>query len=367
MPVYKEKATGTWRVIYRFTDWNGEKKQTQKRGFKTKREAQQWEHEAMLQKNQSIDMKFSSFYELYQADRQPRIKDSTWQTKEHIVRTKILPYFGKRKINEITTKDVINWQNELMAYRDGNGKAYSMDYIKTVHAQLSAIFNHAMKYYRLQQNPARDAGNAGKEIKKEMNFWTKEEYLKFADAVMDKPVSYYAFEMLYWTGIREGEMLALTPADFDFENQILSIDKTFYRKNGQDVITDPKTKKSNRKVKMPAFLCEEMKDYLEMNYKVNPDERIFPVTKSYITHEMERGCKLSGVKQIRVHDIRHSHVSLLINMGFSALAIGERVGHETEKITYRYAHLFPTVQTEMAERLDVERMGKEDMNGGTES
>lgn len=244
-------------------------------------------------------------------------------TKEHIVRTKILPYFGKRKINEITTKDVIGWQNELMAYRDEKDKPYSDDYLKTVHAQLSAIFNHAVKYYKLPKNPARDAGRVGQEIKKEMKFWTKEEYLAFSDAVMDKPMSYYAFEMLYWTGIREGEMLALTPSDFDFEKQVLKIDKTFYRRNGQDVITDPKTKKSNRTVKMPLFLCEEMKDYIEMNYLIKPDERIFPITKSYITHEMERGCKKSGVKQIRVHDIRHSHVSLLINMGFSALAIGE--------------------------------------------
>ena len=75
---------------------------------------------------------------------------------------------------------------------------------------------------------------------------------------------------------------------------------------------------------------------------------------------MERGCKETGVPVIRIHDLRHSHVSLLIHMGFTALAIGNRVGHEAEKITYRYAHLFPTVQTEMANKLDVERMEKED-------
>lgn len=71
---------------------------------------------------------------------------------------------------------------------------------------------------------------------------------------------------------------------------------------------------------------------------------------------MDRGCKESGVKRIRVHDLRHSHVSLLINMGFTALAIGKRVGHSAEKITYRYTHLFPSVQTEMVDRLDQERM-----------
>ncbi len=107
-------------------------------------------------------------------------------------------------------------------------------------------------------------------------------------------------------------------------------------------------------------LNAEMQKYIKMLYDIKPDERLFTVTKSYLNHEMERGAKQVGVKKIRVHDIRHSAVSLLINMGFSVLAIGERMGHEAEKITYRYAHLFPTVQTEMAEKLEMERMTKED-------
>lgn len=173
-----------------------------------------------------------------------------------------------------------------------------------------------------------------------MNFWTKEEYLKFSEAMMDKPRSYYAFEMLYWCGIRSGELLALTPADFDFQKQTVTISKTFHRSKGRDIITSPKTKKSNRTIKMPTFLCEEMQEYIKMLYDIQPDERLFTVTKSYLNHEMEQGAKQAGVKKIRVHDIRHSHVSLLIDRGFSALAIGERVGHEAERITYRYAHLF---------------------------
>mgnify|MGYP004535451923 FL=1 len=180
---------------------------------------------------------------------------------------------------------------------------------------------------------------------------------------MDKPRSFYAFEMLYWCGIRSGELLALTAADFDFQKQTVTISKTYHRSKGRDIITSPKTAKSNRTVKMPPFLCEEMQEYIKMFYDIKPDERLFTVTKSYLNHEMERGAKQAGVKKIRVHDIRHSHVSLLINMGFSVLAIGERVGHEAEKITYRYAHLFPTVQTEMAEKLEMERMEKENSNG----
>ena len=92
-------------------------------------------------------------------------------------------------------------------------------------------------------------------------------------------------------------------------------------------------------------------------YKVKPTDRIFEVTKYYLHHEMDRGAKEAGVKRIRIHDLRHSHVSLLIEMGFSAVAIADRVGHESIDITYRYAHLFPTRQTEMADRLDMERKG----------
>ena len=237
---------------------------------------------------------------------------------------------------------------------------YSPTYLKTIHAQLSAIFNHAIRYYHLPSNPAQKAGSMGSEEHKEMLFWTKEEYLKFADVMMDKTLSYYAFEMLYWCGIRMGELLALTPKDFDFEKQTLTINKSYQRLNGRDVITTPKTKKSNRVIKMPRFLCEEMQEYIGMLYEVNENDRLFPITKHYLHHEMDRGAKLAGVKRIRIHDLRHSAISLLIEMGFSALAIAERVGHESIDITYRYAHLFPTKQTEMANKLDVERMEGEE-------
>ena len=187
MAVYKDNATGTWRVIYRFTNWKGERKQTQKRGFATKREAQAWEHEAMLKQGAKLDMTFGSFFEVYEADKKQRVKESTWESKSHVIRTKILPYFENRKIAEIEAKDVIAWQNELMAYKDEKGKPYSADYLRTIHAQLTAIFNHAVNFYNLPYNPARRAGTIGSEAVKEMDFWTKEEYLKFSEAMMDKP------------------------------------------------------------------------------------------------------------------------------------------------------------------------------------
>lgn len=205
MSIHKDNATGKWRVVYRYIDWTGKTKQTSKRGFPTKREAQMWEREQMLKHDAKLDMTFASFYEIYVEDKKERIRDNTWGTKNNIVRTKILPYFGERKIGEIEPRDVIAWQNHLLAFKRENGKGYSSSYLQKIHSQLSAIFNHAVDFYHLSSNPAQKAGNMASEEYKEMLFWTKEEYLKFADVMMDKPVSYYAFEMLYWCGIRMGD------------------------------------------------------------------------------------------------------------------------------------------------------------------
>ena len=361
MAVYKETKTNTWRVIYRYTDWKGERKQTQKRGFLTKREAQAWEREQLNKAAGDLDMNFASFVETYSADIKSRIKENTWHTKEHIIRTKILPYFSNRRINEIQPKDIIAWQNEMINSTDKTGEKYSPVYLKTVHNQLSAIFNHAVRFYGLSANPAAKVGNMGKAKTKEMQFWTQDEYKKFSFEIMDKPISFYAFEMLYWCGIREGELLALTPADFDFERETVSITKSYQRIACRDIITDPKTPKSNRVIKMPDFLAEEMQDYISQLYGIEPNDRIFEITKHYLKHEMERGSKAAGVKRIRIHDLRHSHISLLIEMGFSAVAIADRVGHESIDITYRYAHLFPSTQNEMADKLSSIR------NGGDEN
>ena len=359
MPAYKDK-NGTWYAMVRYTDWRGEKKQKCQRGFETRRDALAWEAQFKLQKRADIDMTLESFYELYKEDIKPRLKENTWITKESIIEGKILPYLGKRKLSEITAKDIVDWQNAVMQLPGTGGKPLSPTFMKSIHAQLSAMFNHAIRYYQLPVNPARVAGSIGKEEFKEMKFWTKEEYLKFAEVMMDKPIYYYAFEVLYWTGIREGELLALTPEDFDFERKTLRINKSYQRLRGKDVITTPKTDAGVRMIAIPDFLCEEMKDCLKLYYDIQSSDRIFPMTKYGLCRNMESGSKAAGVKRIRIHDLRHSHVSLLINQGFSAFEIGKRVGHSSEKVTYRYAHLFPNKQTDMAEFLENQRMTEPD-------
>lgn len=225
-----------------------------------------------------------------------------------MVKAKIIPFFGERKMIEISAKDVRHWQKEMIEYRDEKGKSYSQSYLATLHAQLSAIFNHAVKFYDLKNNPAKIAGSMGSKRGGNIMFWTQEQYKAFIECVMDKPLSFYGFEMLYWCGLRIGELLALTPEDFDFEKKTVSITKNYQVVRGEKLILTPKTAKSIRTIYMPDFLNEEM----------------------------ERGSEMSGVPKIRLHDLRHSHVSLLINMGFSALEIAERMDHESVRITYHY-------------------------------
>lgn len=186
----------------------------------------------------------------------------------------------------------------------------------------------------------------GFQTKREAAEWEKNFFLENAGNLD------MTFEVLYWAGLRLGELLALTKKDIDFRRGIIRINKSYQRIDGEDVITEPKTPNSVRNIQMPEFLAEELKDYIDSLYGVDEDDRIFPISKSYLHHEMDRGCAATGVKKIRIHDIRHSHVSLLIDMGFSAVAIANRVGHESIDITFRYAHLFPTRQGDMASKLN---------------
>jgi len=353
MAVYKEEKTGTWRVIYRYTDWTGERKQTQKRGFKTKRDAQAWEREQQNKATSNLDMTFASFVEQYTADMKTRLKENTWATKEHIIRSKLLPYFGKLKMCNITAQQIITWQNEMLNYKDDKGKPYSPVYLKTIHNQLSAIFNHAVRYYNLKENPCKKAGSMGKKKNREMLFWTKDEYLKFADVMMDKPLSYYAFEMLYWTGIREGELLALTSADFNFEKEYVTINKSFQHLNGRDIITSPKTEKSNRTIKLPNFLCEEIQDYLKMMGYQSPeklDEWLFinhmgrQFTRQGVNYIIKKYGAMARESSpdlipdsLSPHKMRHTAAMELVDSGVDMIYIRDLLGHVSVKTTEIYA------------------------------
>ena len=349
MPAYKDEKTGKWFTKFYYTNWQGIKKQKWKRGFATKKEALGFERDFLEKQSANPDMTFQNLYEIYMEDMAARLKQSTLLTKKTVLQTHILPFFGNKPINEIKASDVRRWQAKLMSSPNN----YSQTYLKKINTELNSIINYAKRFYDLNTNPCGKAGTIGKAKAEEMDYWTYDEYIAFRDGVKDKPLSYICFEILYWTGMREGELLALSPADIDFDNKLISINRTYQRIGGKDVFTSPKTRKSKRKIPIPDFLCQELSDYIQSRYMLDADERLFPVTKSYLSHEMIRGCKNTGVKKIRIHDIRHSHASLLINQGCDALMLADRLGHEKVSTTLNtYSHLFPHKQQELVHSLE---------------
>ena len=349
MRAQKDPKTKKWYVQYRYTDWKGDRRKSTKRGFETKKAAEEWVRSFLQMQQSDLDMNFEDFVRIYLEDAEHRTREHTMISKRYIINKKILPYFGKKKVCEIRVSDVRTWQNHLLK------EGFKATYLRSINSQLSAIFNHAVKYYNLRENPCAKAGSIGKNKADEMSFWTKEEFQRFADRIMDKQASYTAFMTLYWTGIRVGELLALTPADIDFEKHTLSITKSYQRLNKKDVITKPKTPKSIRTISIPVFLEETLREYLNVLYGIGDQERMFPYSKHFLEHEMKRGIQASGVKPIRIHDLRHSHASMLIELGFSPLEIAERLGHERIETTLNtYSHLYPDKQTKLAARLNSE-------------
>jgi len=354
MPAYKytlKSGKTLWYANFYYTDWTGEKKHICKRGFKTQREAKDYERSFMDQQSNTSDILFSSLVANYLEDMENRLKPTTMENKRFIIEKKLLPYFGKQKVCDIDTIKIRKWQNKLISYRDENDKPFSQTYLKTVNNQLSAIMNYAVSHYQLQSNPCKAAGSMGKSKADEMNIWTQKEYEQFSNAIQKSSVK-LAFDVLFYTGIRSGELLALTPADI-LPTKRIDINKNYAKIKGQELFLEPKTPKAKRCISIPDFLYDDMQEYISKLYGIEKNDRIFYFTKSALEKEIKRVAKKVGLKPIRVHDLRHSHASMLIEMGFDSLEIAERLGHESVKTTLdTYSHLYPDKDKKLADRLN---------------
>ena len=358
MPVYKDEKRNTWFCKCNYKDWLGESKSKMKRGFATKKDAQQWERDFLQKQSASMDMKFASFVEVYFEDKAPRLKERSIMTKRTLFETKIIPYFGEKQMNEITAVDIIKWQNALL------NQDYKPTYLRMIQNQMTALFNHAEKFYDLKDNPCKKVDKMGRSNAKELNFWTKDEYEQFIQCFSpDEEMYRIIFQMLFWLGCRVGELLALTSQDIDFENGTVNISKTYYRRNQNDYVTPPKTESSNRKITIPKFLAEEMKDFVDRQYGLTPEDRIFPITDRAIQKKMKQKAEQAKLKPIRVHDLRHSHIALLIEKGMQPLVIAQRVGHDSVNTTMNiYGHLYPNKQKQVADLLNAEATREPESN-----
>lgn len=354
MPAYYNDESKKWYCKFYYKDWQGNRKQKKKSGFERKKDALEWEQSFLEKLAGDPDMTFFSLVELYLADRKQHAKYTTYYTKKNRIEAWILPYFQNKAVNDISPADIRQWQGKLKESHTKKGTPLSPGYMKTIWNELSSIFNFAVRFYSLSANPCHTAGNIVGKVKKTVNFWTKEEFDRFTSTFDKLDPNYPLFMTLYYTGMRIGEARALTLADIDFDNNIIHINKTYSMNNGRTaVITTPKTSKGIRDILIPNFLCELLKRHMERYYKPTPDTRVFPSAKTVYFGSFKEHIKLSEVKDIRLHDLRHSHASLLIDLGFPVLLISERLGHEDPSITLKtYSHLFPSKQEELVAKLE---------------
>lgn len=346
MPVYKDQKRNTWYFKCRYTDYEGKRRQKMMRGFKLQREAAEAERKFLETQSFQPDMPFSAFLELYQNDLDPQLREHTIMRRNYQLK-RIMPYFADKPINAIEAKDVRAWHNALI------DEGLSQSYIRTLNATLSAIFNHAKTFYGLRLNPCKLVGSpkVPDEEKKEKRFWTYEEFSQVIENIDDLKAK-TAVMLLYWSGMRKGELLALQWSKIDFEANKITIDRSLQRLRGKSVVTPTKTSEP-RTIAMPQFVMDQLKLYQEQVYMPKADDFVFDWEKRFIENGMKQGRTAAGVKHITVHELRHSHASLLISEGVNVVLISKRLGHADVSMTLNtYSHFFPDDEDKLIDSLE---------------
>ena len=352
MSAYKHKTRNTWIAAFSYVDWQGNRQRKKKEGFKRKCDALEYERNFIEQSKADCQILFKNLAAAYLDDGATRQKPTTTKGKRYAFEQKILSYFGDMQVSDITPNTVREWQNALMSYKKEDGGTYAPTYLRTLNSQLSAVFNYAVRYHGLRANPVRLCGSIGHLRSDAVQFWTLDEFKQFLTAVTD-PAQRLMFSTMFYTGIRCGELLALRLDDFNMEERTLRICRNYARQDGKDLLLEPKTPKSKRLITIPQKLCEEVSTYAGRLYGYHSNQRLFPVSKFALTRAKDKACEKSGVKQIRLHDFRHSHASLLIEMGYPPLLISERLGHEKIETTLQiYGHLYPNKHSTVANHLN---------------
>lgn len=355
MSVHKA-SNGKWFFRKRITLPDGTVKNIQ-RTFRTKKEAQIQEQLFKVSNNEVEDITFNDVYIHYLDYQKTKVQPSTIYNTERLMEVHILPYFKNKKIKNINSIELIEWQKEV------NKTEYSIKYKKDMFSYLSSIFKYAVKHFDLDKNPMTKLDNfhdVNPQVKK-IDFFTHDEFLKFI-SVVDDPVYKLFFELLFYSGCRRGEILALTWRDVNWNTNEISITKTVKsaRGTGSQYIGYPKTSNGVRNIVLPDFVISEMKERYIIDKAFDGFNDGFYVCggisflkNSSIERRKNKFCKLAKVKQIRIHDFRHSHAALLINQGISLYILSKRLGHARIEITANiYGHLYPSIQEQIKDTLN---------------
>ena len=343
MPVFKDEKRNTWFCKFYYTDYAGNRKQKCKRGFARKSDAQAYEREFLLNMADSPTMTFKTLYGAYMEWCKPNIKDSTYILKKCVLEKHVLPTFGEKPINEITSLDISKWRASLKE------KNIADAHMRSICVHFKAVLAFAVKYKGLHKNPFVEPISAVKRSQEKIAFYTLSEFNDFITHVPD--IEYHAiFNLLFYTGMRIGELLALTYNDIDMVNHAININKTY--RIWKNIATNPKTDNSNRTVILPEKIFDELIEYTKHIYDIEPDNELFFMPYRDIWKYKKALCQEHDLKEIRLHDFRHSHVSLLIDQGISEMLIADRIGDSVEVVQKTYAHLYPNKNKTVADKLN---------------
>ena len=340
MAVYKDRKKNTWFFTKRVKRLDGSICQVKRRGFLTKKDAivAEANFESELTNDKLTVGKLSEFY---LTGTKNKTKTSTFYNKELIINKYILPYFEKTDIEKIDINVVNKWHNELLNFK------LSISRINKIHLTFAQIIDYGISFYGVRENVVRKVGSLKDNTvhEQKIQIWTKEEFETFINSV-NQLIYKTLFYFLYYTGCRIGEALAITFNDVNIEEQEVHINKAVGLKNA---IYTTKTTHSIRTINLPDNLVIQLKEYItylktnRVKYKEN--DLFFgisrPLSQTTIRRIRDQACKDSGVKKIRIHDLRHTHASSLIDMGLDTLYIKERLGHDDISTTLNvYSHLF---------------------------
>lgn len=347
MPVYKDTDRSSWYVQFNLTINQGAHKSIKKRGFKTKHEAATYENHLMNLYQNIGNLTLQEFTEIYFGDKALVHRPTTLLVQQVSVNKHILPVLGNKKMAEITSQDIRNWQNQLIA--QGNLKASS---IKSITIMLTAIFSHAVNVYNLENNPTEGMHYPSKKIPNNFKVWSIGDFQKVLSIVSDDEITSLALKILFFEGIRYGELLALTPGDIHPDSQSISISKSYSEK--LKIVQKTKNESSQRELLVPPSLFQELLSFVKKQ-KLKKMDRIFNgLYRIKLREAMKQAATWWHIPDIRIHDIRHSNATLINHMGFSPFIIKSRLGHASITTTLDvYTSIWDSDESDFVHKLDL--------------
>ena len=287
----------------------------------------------------------------------PTIKPSTYSGYEAIVRNHILPNLGSVVLRKIRAETINAFYGHLLASGHAiNGAGLTASSVIRVHAVLRRAMRDAVRWGYLKENPATRADPPKQKMRvDQMNTWTAGELTKFLEeSSADK--DRYLWLLLAMTGMRRGEVLGLRWQDLDLANGVITVRQTVTAIGGKRVFSTPKTSRGRRVVALDASTVSALRRWRQQHSK-NPSDLVFaerdgtPLFGPGVTKRFNRIVERAKLPRIRLHDLRHTHATLALQLGIHPKIVSERLGHSTVALTLDiYSHATPHMQSEAAER-----------------